>query len=500
MRVKIHDGKAWKGGDKTLAVFVWKDGDRVLADAPVDRRAAEKVLQTVREDGFKGKEEEVVVAHPPGNSPARRVIFCGLGSPEAITAETIRKTAGRAVKRARDLGARSLSIAMPAGKLRVEAERAVAAVAEAAQLATYRFTRHKSKVADEKRIDEVEILPAAGKGGARLAQAAERGSLFGRAASFARDLVNEPPNAMTPRRLEQVARSIAKKGVSMKAFGPAQMKKLGMGAALGVSLGSTEPPRFLYLKYKAPGRARKTVALVGKGITFDSGGLCIKPADGMEHMKMDMGGGAAVLGAFSVIAELQPPVNVIGIIPATENMPGAAAYKPGDVLKALNGKTIEVINTDAEGRVVLADGLAWACKEGADEVIDVATLTGAISIALGSGYSGVFTNDQPLADRVLAAAHRTGERMWQMPMPKDYFDNMKSEVADMRNIGTSRDGGSIKAALFLQQFVEDGTPWVHLDIAGTAWTGKEQPYGPVGATGQPVRTLLEYLLTGATAG
>jgi len=495
MRVKLHDGKKWKGTDRTLAVFVWQDGDRVLADGPFDRKAAEKVLATMREDGFKGKEEDVVAAHPPGNAPARRILFCGLGHPDAFTAETLRRTAARAVKRARDLGAASLSIAMPAGKTGgVDPQRAAQAVAEAAHLGTYRFTRLKSKVEGEKKLAEVEILPVGGKGGAKLAEAIERGELYARATNFTRNLVNEPPNEMTPRHLERVARALGGKSIKVKAFGPQEMKKHGMGAMLGVSFGATEPPRFLYLRYKAPGRARKTIALVGKGITFDSGGLCIKPADGMEHMKMDMGGGAAVLGVFSVLAALAPPVNVLGIIPATENMPGANAYKPGDVLRALNGKTIEVINTDAEGRIVLADGLAWACKEGADEVIDVATLTGAISIALGNGYSGVFTNTQSLADRVLGAAKRTGERMWQLPMPKDYFDNMKSEVADMRNIGTSRDGGSIKAALFLQQFVEEGTPWVHLDIAGTAWTGKEQPYGPIGATGQPVRTLLEFLL------
>jgi leucyl aminopeptidase len=325
-----------------------------------------------------------------------------------------------------------------------------------------------------------------------------RGESFALATSFARDLINVPANDLYPTDLARAATELGNESrIEVKVFEQAECKKMGMGAFLGVAAGSEQPPKFIHMTYSpsgrpAAGRKRKKIVLIGKGITFDSGGLDLKPPDGMLRMKYDMAGAAAVLGIMRALPALKPVAEVHGLIAATENMPSGSAVRPGDVLRAMNGTTIEIGNTDAEGRLTLADGLCYANTTiGADEIIDMATLTGACVIALGQLCSGLMANNQPLANRLMKAAEAAGERLWQLPLIDEYRDNLKSEVADLNNVGP-RGGGAITAGLFLKEFA-GRTPWAHLDIAGPAFTEKDLPLAPKGATGFAVRTILTYL-------
>ncbi len=327
-----------------------------------------------------------------------------------------------------------------------------------------------------------------------LSQGIDKGKVLAEAANLARDMANESANYMTPARMAEVATGLARTyGLEVDVLEREQIQELGMGGLLGVAQGSQQPPRFIVLRYRGGDSAEEDVALLGKGVTFDSGGISIKPSEGMGEMKGDMAGGAAVVAAMSAIARLKPGVNVVAIIPATENMPSGDALKPGDIITAMNGKTIEIISTDAEGRIILADALSYAEKLGARFIVDVATLTGSCRAALGDVYTGVFGNNQELVDKVIAAGAEAGERMWQMPMPEQYKEQNKSDVADIKNVG-GKWGGAITAAQFLAEFV-DNTPWVHLDIAGTSLSEKERGYLVKGATGVPVRTLVNLILS-----
>src|SRR5439155_5386927 len=325
-----------------------------------------------------------------------------------------------------------------------------------------------------------------------LQAAAERGTIMAEAANFARDLSNEPSNVLTPTEFAARAQAMAGEyGLGCRILDRAECEQLGMGSFLGVAKGSAEPPKFIVLTYQGAGEA-KPLALIGKGITFDTGGISIKPAAGMEEMKGDMSGGAAVIAAMRAIAQLKPQINVTALVPATENMPVGSATKPGDVLRAMNGKTIEVLNTDAEGRLILADALAYACKLDLTPLVDVATLTGAISVALGDVAYGIFSNNDALTDRVNQASAAAGEKVWRLPMFSEYQDLIKSNVADMKNSG-GRGAGSIFAAFFLKEFVVD-RPCAHLDIAGADFFDKEKGVIVKGASGIPVRTLINLAL------
>lgn len=368
------------------------------------------------------------------------------------------------------------------------------AVAEAALLSTYIFDKYKGKKHHLEKItlEELILITTPPKittfeKGIKMAQ------IFASATNFARDLVNEPPQLTTPTYLAKVAQNLAKThGLKVKILDKVQIEKLGMGNFLGVAKGSSEPPKFIVLRYK-PRRKSKKLVLVGKGITFDTGGLSIKPSGSMETMKIDMAGAASILGVFSVISELKPDLEVVALIAACENMPSGHALHPGDILRSFNGKTVEIINTDAEGRLTLADSLAYAFKEEkADMIIDLATLTGAMMVALGSDITGFFTNEEKLADKLLKAAEGSGELIWRMPLYANYKENLKSEIADLRNSSKTRYGGAINAALFLEEFVEK-TPWAHFDIAGPAFAEKNTPLYRHGATGVGVRLLLTLL-------
>jgi leucyl aminopeptidase len=456
--------------------------------AALDRQAGGQLEAVLDAERFQGKPAQVTHLHTAGRLGAARVVVVGLGDKE-LTLDVVRRAAAAGLRRARDLGARSVAIDVLGDRLPVR-QRAHAVV-EGAILGTYTFERYKRERSD-KVVDALTLLATDGTGERDAKEGAETGEVFARATWFARDLVNAPANEVHPTHLARVATSIAREGrLKVRVFDRAACEKMGMGAFLGVAAGTQQPPKFVHLTYTPAGRARKRVALIGKGITFDAGGLDLKTAEGMLRMKDDMSGAAAVLGILRALPALAPAVEVHGLIAATENMPSGSAFRPGDVLRAMNGTTIEVGNTDAEGRLTMADALAYAnARVKPDEIVDVATLTGACVVALGPLCTGLFASDQGLAQRLLQAAELAGERVWQLPLIDEYRDNLKSEVADLNNVGP-RGGGAITAGLFLKEFAGD-TPWAHLDIAGPAFSEKDLPRAPKGATGVAVRTLLTY--------
>ncbi|HTF58083.1 MAG TPA: leucyl aminopeptidase [Planctomycetota bacterium] len=480
----------------TLAIFAFEDEGRPAAgwssiDRPLERRFAE----AARLEDFKGKEKSLLVFYPEGGRPARRIAVAGLGKASAFDAERLRRAVAVITNRIKGLGGREVMIGLPLDRRAAVAPREQAqAAVEGTLLACYEYSKYKSKPDGKaNHLSKIRLGAADAGDVSALREGAERGRIYAEATCLARDLVNEPPSVCTPKYLADAASEVVKGAadIEIKIIDEKEARKRGMGGLLGVSAGSTEPPRFVHMTYKAPG-AESTVAVLGKGITFDSGGLCLKPADGMLNMKDDMSGAAAVIGVFRALRELKPRVNVHGIFAASENMPGGGAYKTRDVLRAMNGKTMEIINTDAEGRLVLSDALSYASKLKPDCIVDLATLTGACVVALGPEVSGIFGTDQPLVDRLIASGRATGEKIWQLPLVEEYWDMIKSDVADMKNSG-GRWGGSITAALFLKEFVGEGIPWAHIDIAGPALTESSQPYKPAGGTGVGVRTILRFL-------
>jgi leucyl aminopeptidase len=369
-------------------------------------------------------------------------------------------------------------------------------ITEGSILGLYSFLKHITKEPDYKDIEEMILVDRDTASKKDIQQGCDRGKILADATNLARDLVNEPANYMTPTDMAKVAERLATSyGLELTVLDREQIQDLGMGALLGVAQGSDQPPKLIILSYKGNQKSSETLGFVGKGLTFDSGGISIKPSEGMHEMKGDMSGGAIVMAALSAIAQLKLKVNVTAVVPATENLPSGKALKPGDVLKALNGKTIEVVNTDAEGRLILADALSYASKQGFSSLVDVATLTGACHVALGDVCSGIFTNNQEWADKVISAGACAGERLWQLPMYEEYKEQNKSDVADIKNSG-GRYGGAITAAQFLAEFAGD-KPWAHIDIAGTFYTDKEQGYLVKGATGVCVRTLVNLALASA---
>ena len=465
------------------------------ATAAVDEALNGAIGSLVRRGEIKGKFGEVNIVHTFGKLPAGIVAIAGLGRREDLSMDRIRGVTGEFCRVLRKLNCRKIAtILHGAGIGGMETEASAQAITEGALLGLYSFTKYKkSEYEDIKEmllvVREKEIAPI-------LERAIGKGKLIAEAVNLARDMGNEPANYMTPNRMADIAQEMAGKyGLEIKIFNGEDMEAIGMGALLGVARGSNQPPRLIILSYRGNEGSEKTIGFLGKGITFDSGGISIKPSDGMADMKDDMAGAAAVMTALAAIAQLKPEINITAIIPATENLPSGSALKPGDVLRAMNGKTIEVISTDAEGRLILADALSYARTLKLSPLIDLATLTGACRVALGMLYSGLFGNDQDLINKVLGASQRTGEKMWYMPMPEEYKGQIKSEIADIKNTG-NRYGGALTAALFLAEFA-DNTPWVHIDIAGPRLSDKENGYIVKGATGFGVRTLIELALNEA---
>jgi len=460
------------------------------AAARVDRALGGLLGAVIAEERFEAKPARTLVLHTHGKIPAKRVIAVGLGPSASVTPETLRQAAGAVVRRAAAMHAAHVAFS-PAALPATSVEAVTQARVEGIVLGAYRFTRYKKD--ESGAVQSVTLLAGGNEQQRHVEEGQKRGVLFADATNFARDLVNEPPNQLPPTRLAEIASEAARKaGLKCSVLDEDAMKALGMGAILSVGAGSDQPPRLIVLEY-APPRARRSVAIVGKGVCYDSGGLNLKHTD-LEWMKGDMAGGAAVIATMKTLPALRPPVRVLGIVAAVENMPSGKAVKPGDIVRAMNGKTIEINNTDAEGRVILADALAYAAQDGVDEIIDLATLTGSAMVALGYHAAALLSNDGDLASRLLDAAARTGERLWQLPLYDEFLEDMRSQVADLRNSG-GRYGGAQKGAIFLREFV-NGKSWAHLDIAPTAFLEKDEgtgPYLPKGGTGYGVRTLLTYL-------
>ena len=456
-------------------------------------------LHELRKSGeFSGKNQQSVLLHTRGAIPAKRILFVGLGKKKDLTMDRVRQALGTAVKKARDTGATRFSAPLlGADALRASMSDIAQAMVEGAMLGNYRFNHYRSNNGEPPKEMRAMILLAntAQQVGA-IKLGVKRGEASAQATAFARDLCNHPANVMTPSRVAQEAKKIAKESkVKLTVLEKKDQEKLGMGGMLGVSRGSEEPPKFLILEYSGGKKKGAPIVLVGKTVTFDSGGISLKPSENMEQMKADMTGGAEVLGAVRAAARLRLPINVVGILPATENMPGGRATKPGDILRMLNGKTVEVQNTDAEGRLILADGLAYATRLKPQCVVDIATLTGACIVALGQFAIGMLGNDDALKAELKKAGDQTGERVWEMPLWDEYFEQLKSDVADMRNIG-GRGGGMITAGMFLSKFVGE-YPWVHLDIASTDWSTSERPYIGKGPTAIGARLLVQFLINRA---
>ena len=459
--------------------------------ARLDRAAQGQLKRVLDAEKFSGKAGHVTHAHADG----RRIVVAGLGARTETTSEVLRRAAAAGVRRARDLGARTVAVEVLGDRL--TARQRAQAVVEGAILGTYHFDRYKREKAD-KTVDELRLVEPDARRAREARDGMRRGESFALATSFARDLINAPANELHPTDLARAATELGKESrLDVKVYDAAECRKMGMGAFLGVAAGSEQPPKFIHVTYSpsgrpAAGRKRKKVVLIGKGITFDSGGLDLKPPDGMLRMKYDMAGAAAVLGIMGALPQLRSPVEVHGLIAATENMPSGTALRPGDVLRAMNGTTIEVGNTDAEGRLTLADALSYAAaRVKPDEVIDLATLTGACVVALGPHIAGVMGNDDPLTARWLQAAKEAGEEMWHLPLPPRLVEQLKSEIADLKNTA-ERWGGALTAGLFLKEFL-DATPWVHVDLAGPASTDKELGHVGKGGTGFGVATILQFV-------
>lgn len=441
-----------------------------------------KLVKRVFSKEFHGKQNEVLLTLAPENIKPERIFFIGLGKKNEISREKVRQAGGKSVVYLRDMGMKKIALStIVLSSLKMSP----ADFIEGSLLGLYTFKKYL-KEKENKTIDSISILSEDFKG---LRTDLQWVKTTASSVNFARDLVNTPANDMTPSHLANVALSLKRKNLSVKVLGKRDAQRLCMGSYLSVAHGSHQPPKFIILEYK--GAESSPVVLIGKSITFDSGGISLKPADGMEKMKYDMAGGAAVLGIFKAVSELKLPVHVIGILPATENLIGGSATKPGDVVRAINGKTIEIISTDAEGRMTLADAIGYAKRFKPKAIIDIATLTGACSIAFGNGAIAMMGNNRNLIDKFEKSGNNTYERVWEMPLFDEYKEIIKSDIADLKNTG-GKNGSLVSSAYFLFEFVGD-IPWVHLDIAGTAWVEKEKPYMPKGASGIGVRLILNLI-------
>jgi len=472
-----------------LAAVVLDSGDKDKTESFVstaDKAVQQAAAEVISSGDVTGKNFETTWLHNPVGLKAKRLLLIGGGKAEKFTNSDLRKLAGAAVRALKPRKLRSLAFLLPDA---IPAEEALSAVVEGAIVGDFDPDTYKSDRKDQ-RVESLSVLASGNE--RTLPSALEKARIVGESQNFTRELVNEPSNRMTPAILADRAKEMCQEnGLKCEVYGAEKIRELKMGAFWGVAQGSDEPPALIVMRYEPAGAPENPVlGLVGKGITFDTGGISIKPADGMEKMKYDMAGGATMIGVMRAIALLKPKVKVIGIVCATENMPSGKAQKPGDIQTAMSGKTIEIINTDAEGRLVLADGLCYARQLGCTHLIDAATLTGAVVVALGYANVGVFANDESFYQRFATTLAKSGENMWRLPVNDEYLDMTRSSIADLMNTG-GRWGGASTAAAFLREFAET-TPWIHLDIAGTAWMEENKPWIAKGPSGVAVRSLIEF--------
>ena len=499
--VKIHVKKGKLTAIKSQAIILALFQDqKELTGTPllIDQAGNGLITELINNGDFAAKPSQISVVYTRGAIPAQRIALVGLGKKSAVNLEIIRTAFAKIMQYLRNINVQEAATSPELNLLPEEKDKTVQAIVEGALLGLYQYTPYKTVGREDiKEMEQLNIV-VEGKEYSFIESAVKKAQIITGAVYFARDLVSAPSNEMTPSVMAQKAGQIARrKNVTGKVLDKAKIKLLGMNSLLGVAAGSNEEPKFIILEYSGGSKSAAPIVLVGKGLTFDSGGICIKPAEKMDEMKSDMAGGAAVMGAVMAAADLQLPLNIIGLIPATENMPSGTAYKPGDILKSYSGKTIEVINTDAEGRLILADALSYASRYKPAAIIDVATLTGACIIALGEDVIGMLGKDEQLKKEINKAAKITGELVWELPLWESYHEQIKSDIADYKNSG-GRAAGTITAAAFLSKFVGD-FPWVHLDIAGPAWTSKDKSYIPKGASGIAVRLLVEFLRNRAFA-
>lgn len=491
MEIKVLNAQLKEQACDVLVVGLWEKSETLTGvTASVDEALGELISKfAIKKDNFKAKFKETYLLQTYGKIPASKVLVVGLGEKDKFNPNKLRELSAKIVQKASGIKAKKICIDL--GKLEFDAAVSGQVVAEGVLTGEYSFDKYKSKKdEDEIKVEEFILVEENSDKAKKLTKGVEKGIKIADAMTFARNLSNEPAQYATPSKLAETAKKI--EGVKTKIYEKDEIEKMEMGAFLAVGKGSCEHPKFIHMKY-TPAKPKKKIALIGKGITFDSGGLDIKPASSMLTMKDDMSGAACVLAVMNALKFFNPQAEVHGIIAACENMPGCAAYKPGDVLTAKNKKTIEVDNTDAEGRLTLADALCFASELGVDEIIDIATLTGACMVALGTHAAGIMGNNQELIDKLIKIGGENGERFWQLPMYEEFKDGLKSDIADMKNTG-SRYGGASAAGVFLKEFVKDEILWVHLDIAGVAFLEKPQKELGKGATGVGVRTLINYIL------
>jgi len=479
-----------------LVTYVFEESDPLQGRiAEIDQAAAGLLRKLVQSGELAGKTLEFTLLHAPAGLKASRLLLVGAGKRDQFNAATLRKISGAALRYLKSRGVHKYAFAVREGGANEEFAQAIA---EGAIAADFETDKYKTDKKNDKFIDAVTLAGYSDTERSAGEAGLSRGRIIADAQNFARDLVNEPSNKLTPRILAGKAEAMAREaGLAVEILDEHKIASLKMGALLSVAQGSIEPPRVIVVTFTpsnvAPGSP--VIGLVGKAVTFDTGGISIKPSDGMEKMKYDMAGGATMLGVMRALAALKPNVKVICVVPATENMPGGKAQKPGDIQTAMSGKTIEVLNTDAEGRLILADAIHYAKQLGATHLVDAATLTGAIVVALANINVGVFSGaDQSWTDKVLASAKAAGEKMWQLPMDDEYREFIKGSFADVQNIGSGKGGGSITGAWFIREFAGD-TPWVHLDIAGTAWNDDAKPWLAKGPTGVALRTLVHLAMS-----
>ncbi len=495
MKTQVFTGNYTEANVESIAVAVFKN-EKANSDflKDLDNLTDGLVASVIKDEDFKGSEGQTALIRikPSGKVKARSILLVGVGDKADYNAKDIAGVCGTATRFLRKRNVKNFALVS-----RCEGDANEVAVFAGQGFVTSQYEIDKYKTGKDKNDKTVDNLTLCVEGDAKSLQASlDKGQIIGESMNFTKDLSNEPANILHPTEMAKRAKQMAKEtGLKCEILDEAKMKKLGMGSLLSVSIGSEQPPQMIVLKYepkKSTAKKGELLALVGKGVCFDTGGISIKPSEGMDAMKYDMTGGGTVIGAMRAIALLQPSVPVLGVVAAVENMPSGKATRPGDVVTAMNGKTIEVLNTDAEGRMILADAVAYAEKEGATKIIDMATLTGAVIIALGDLNTGIMGNDQDLINEIIDCGKDVGEGFWQLPVSKDYSKMIKSDIADIKNIGPRGKAGTIMGAVFIQEFV-DKAKWAHLDIAGTAWADSEKPHYAKGPTGVCIRTLLKLI-------
>ncbi|MEK0345657.1 MAG: leucyl aminopeptidase [Nitrosopumilus sp.] len=487
--MKIKTESSTKKKTQLLCGFVLENSNKILGLGKFDAKTSLAINQSLKD--MQGKLGRLNIIPIPGKKYAQRILLAGLGKKENLTKDTIRLVSGKIAQKARELKLKEFSIITPPSFV-TDQILSVSQIVEGSKMALYKFDKFKGEKTDNS-PDLTIIVSKSNK----ISQAIKIAVIVADGAIFTKSIANLPPNECTPSTLVNFAKTISKKNkIKCKIISKLELKKKGFGGIIAVGQGSKNEPKLIVLEHNHGTKNEKPIVLVGKAVTFDTGGISLKPGDKMDEMKFDKCGGCTVLGIMKAVSELKLPINVVGIIPSVENMPSGESYRPGDIIKLYNGKTAEILNTDAEGRLILADALSFGEKHYSPKaIIDFATLTGACIIALGNNVAGIVSNNEKLTKRINESSKRTMEQVWELPLNQDFMDMIKSEVADMKNIGIGRAAGTITAAAFLRNAIEN-TPWIHIDIAGVAWTQiatKEKSYNPKGATGFGVRLILDYL-------